>query len=96
MTHRTTRNAYGVQLTPDAFRSDSDRPVAIGCIILAVVFGALWAGGALADRYDETQVAELISFECRPVDSMANARDKMLWHCRDGYRVSLTRLVDGS
>ena len=98
MTSRTTKEAYGVQLSSDAFRSDHDpdRPVAIGCIILAVVFGGLWAGGALADRYDETQVGELISHECRPVDSLANGRDRMLWHCRDGYRVSSTRLVDGS
>jgi len=93
MTHRTTRDAFGVQLSREAFESDPDRAVAIGSLLLASVFAGLWGAGILEDRFGD--VHELRAHGCVYVNTLAGDGDTVLWHCRDGYRVSPARLVDG-
>ena len=95
MTYRTTRDAFGVSLTREAFEPDTDpdRPVIIGSLLLAAVFAALWGAGLLTDRWSD--VHDLRANSCVYVNTLAGDGDTVLWHCRDGYRVSPARYVDG-
>lgn len=70
-----------------------DRPVVIASIMVAAVLVALWGAGALSDRFGD--VHELRAHGCVYVNTLAGDGDTVLWHCRDGYRVSPARLVDG-
>jgi hypothetical protein len=95
MTYRTTRDAFGVSLTREAFEPDTDpdRPVIIGSLLLAAVFAGLWGAGLLTDRWSD--VHDLRQHNCVYVNTLAGDGDTVLWHCRDGYRVSSARFVDG-
>lgn len=96
MIARTTREAFGYQLPPEAFRDDdtTDRPVIIVSFLAALVFAGLWGGGLLVDRFNEIDAHELIQQQCTMIDSLANDRKTMLWTCKDGYRVSSTDVID--
>ena len=93
MTYRTTRDAFGTQLTREAFEPDPDRPVIIASVLAAAVFAALWLSGLLQDRFSD--VHDLRQHGCVYVNTLAGDGDTVLWHCRDGYRVSPARYVDG-
>lgn len=96
MTPRTTREAFGYQLSPDAFHDvdTADRPVIIGSLLLALIFFSLWGGGLLVDRFNEIDAHELIQQQCTMVNNLANDPKTMLWTCNDGYRVSSTDVMD--
>lgn len=90
MTPRTTREAYGQQLQPSSFgrEPNPDRPVVVGGIIIAAILACLWAGGSLHDRASRASVRDLVEHQCQMVDALADDRDRVLWHCSDGYRVT--------
>lgn len=97
---RTMRESCGTFLSPEAFEAlpahNPDRPVIIGSLVIAGLMVGLWAGGTLKDRFDMRDTHTLRQHGCSPVDSLVSDRDVMLWHCRDGYRLSSTDVVDGN
>lgn len=96
MTYRTTREAYGQQLSREAFEQhDPDRPVIIVSILAAGALAVLWGAGLLRDQFTLIDAQNLAAHNCSIVDTLAGDRDTMLWTCRDGYRVSSVKIVDG-
>lgn len=97
MTARTTREAFGQQLTREAFEDPTakDRPVVVAVAAVAGAFLALSLGGDLADRFgDRAKAVELAAHECRMLDTLAGDREVLLWTCKDGYRTSPAGIID--
>lgn len=91
MTYRTTKEAFGTQLSRGAFEEDTkDRPVVIACAIACIALVGLALGPTVIERYD---VFRLIKHQCRPVDTLADDDKTMLWDCVDGYRIGPVDVV---